>query len=296
MPPATVDTGRVAAQINEAANAAGQQLGSTPLLAGNVGEGTLPEEFVPGPGSRAVACRMRGLDGRMILMVSERVAREILEGPLGNQDFATALEPALQRAAIILDQAAPRALRIDAASEVDPNVEMATVERSWWWSAAPLFDHEEHEGSFVVVLDDPAATIPVPDDDDLGDFDDVALPDGPAVMSADDLFTPTAVAPTAGMGAMAGMPGSGNGYPLRLLHDVEMDVTVELGRTRMTVRNILGLSPGAVIELDRAAGAPVDLLVNGTLIGRGEVVVIDEEFGVRISEIVGRPDEHQAVR
>jgi flagellar motor switch protein FliN/FliY len=59
----------------------------------------------------------------------------------------------------------------------------------------------------------------------------------------------------------------------------------------MAVRNILSLVPGSVIELDRAAGAPVDLLVNGTLIGRGEVVVIDEEFGVRISEIIGRTED-----
>jgi flagellar motor switch protein FliN/FliY len=74
-----------------------------------------------------------------------------------------------------------------------------------------------------------------------------------------------------------------------LLHDVEMGVTAELGRRRMSVRDLLSLTPGAVIELDRAAGSPVDVLVNGTLIARGEVVVIDEEFGIRISEIVA-PD------
>jgi flagellar motor switch protein FliN/FliY len=73
---------------------------------------------------------------------------------------------------------------------------------------------------------------------------------------------------------------------MALLHDVEMGVTAELGRRRMTVRDLLSLTPGAVIELDRAAGSPVDVLVNGTLIARGEVVVIDEEFGIRISEIV----------
>ena len=66
-----------------------------------------------------------------------------------------------------------------------------------------------------------------------------------------------------------------------------MGVTAELGRRRMTVRDLLSLTPGAVIELDRAAGSPVDVLVNGTLVARGEVVVIDEEFGVRISEIIG---------
>ena len=77
----------------------------------------------------------------------------------------------------------------------------------------------------------------------------------------------------------------GNAY---VLADVEMGVTAELGRTRMTVRELLSITPGAVLDLDRTAGAPVDVLVNGTLIARGEVVVIDEEFGIRISEILPR--------
>jgi flagellar motor switch protein FliN/FliY len=71
-----------------------------------------------------------------------------------------------------------------------------------------------------------------------------------------------------------------------LLHDVEMDVTAELGRTRMTVRGLLELEPGSIVELDKMAGSPVDLLVNGRLIARGEVVVIDEEFALRVTEIV----------
>ena len=65
-----------------------------------------------------------------------------------------------------------------------------------------------------------------------------------------------------------------------------MDVTAELGRTRMTVRDLLALTPGAVLELDRAAGSPADLLVNGRLIARGEVVVVDENFGLRVTEII----------
>jgi flagellar motor switch protein FliN/FliY len=73
---------------------------------------------------------------------------------------------------------------------------------------------------------------------------------------------------------------------LEMLHGVDMEVTVELGRTRMTVRDLLALSPGAVLELDRAAGSPADLLVNGRLIARGEVVVVDEDFGLRITEIL----------
>ena len=72
---------------------------------------------------------------------------------------------------------------------------------------------------------------------------------------------------------------------IELLHGVDMEVTVEIGRTRMTVRDLLELTPGAVLELDRAAGSPADLLVNGRLIARGEVVVIDEDFGLRITEI-----------
>jgi flagellar motor switch protein FliN/FliY len=87
------------------------------------------------------------------------------------------------------------------------------------------------------------------------------------------------VSPTASAAADAA------GAPL-VLADVEMGVTAELGRTRMSVRELLSLTPGAVIDLDRAAGAPVDVLVNGTLIARGEVVVIEEEFGIRISEIL----------
>ena len=71
-----------------------------------------------------------------------------------------------------------------------------------------------------------------------------------------------------------------------MLHGVDMEVTVELGRTRMTVRELLALAPGAVLELDRAAGSPADLLVNGRLIARGEVVVVDEDFGLRVTEIV----------
>jgi flagellar motor switch protein FliN/FliY len=80
---------------------------------------------------------------------------------------------------------------------------------------------------------------------------------------------------------------------LDMLHDVEMEVSAELGRTRMSVRELLSLTPGAIVELDRAAGSPADLLVNGRLIARGEVVVIDENFGIRITEIVSPGSERE---
>lgn len=92
----------------------------------------------------------------------------------------------------------------------------------------------------------------------------------------------------AGVGAsghLAGAIGGASASSLTVLHDVEMVVTAELGRTTMPVRELLGLAPGMVVEIDRAAGAPIDLLVNGRKIAAGEVVVIDEEFGIRITEI-----------
>jgi len=71
-----------------------------------------------------------------------------------------------------------------------------------------------------------------------------------------------------------------------LILDVPLEVTVELGRTTKTVNEILDFGPGSIVELDKAAGEPVDILVNGKLIAKGEVVVIDENFGVRLTEIV----------
>ncbi len=73
---------------------------------------------------------------------------------------------------------------------------------------------------------------------------------------------------------------------MRVLYDVEMTLTVELGRARLPLREVLDLAPGAVLELDRAASSPADILVNGRLIARGEVVVVDEDYGVRITQIV----------
>jgi flagellar motor switch protein FliN/FliY len=77
---------------------------------------------------------------------------------------------------------------------------------------------------------------------------------------------------------------------LNLLMDVQMSLTVELGRTKMYIKDILGLGEGSIIELDKLAGEPVDLLVNGKLIAKGEVVVIDENFGVRVTDIVSPTD------
>jgi flagellar motor switch protein FliN/FliY len=70
------------------------------------------------------------------------------------------------------------------------------------------------------------------------------------------------------------------------INNVEMALTVEIGRTRMSVRDVLSLEPGAVIELDRSAGAPADVLLNGRLIAHGEIVVVDQDYAVRITRIL----------
>jgi flagellar motor switch protein FliN/FliY len=80
---------------------------------------------------------------------------------------------------------------------------------------------------------------------------------------------------------------------LELLLDVPLDLSVELGRTRMTIQDLLGLGPGSVLELDKIAGEPLDILVNGRLVARGEAVVVNDKFGVRITDIVS-PSERIA--
>jgi len=72
-----------------------------------------------------------------------------------------------------------------------------------------------------------------------------------------------------------------------LILDVALRVSVELGRTTMMIKDVLALGPGSVIELDRLAGEAVDIMVNDRIIARGEVVVVDENFGVRVTDIVG---------
>ena len=111
-------------------------------------------------------------------------------------------------------------------------------------------------------------------------------------------------------GSASGMPGAmsaggGNAPPfanfptssesvlprgMGMIMDIPLDVTVELGRVRMLIKDVLELAMGSIVELDRVAGEPVDLLVNGRLVAKGEVVVIEDNFGIRLTEIVSHAD------
>ncbi|GIX22641.1 MAG: hypothetical protein KatS3mg121_1424 [Gammaproteobacteria bacterium] len=86
---------------------------------------------------------------------------------------------------------------------------------------------------------------------------------------------------------MAEDNGSAPSANLDVIQDIEVTVSMELGRTQMTIRDLLQLSQGSVIELDRMVDEPMDVLVNGTLVARGEVVVVDDKFGIRLTDVVG---------
>jgi len=89
-------------------------------------------------------------------------------------------------------------------------------------------------------------------------------------------------------GDLGAHTGSGGGQEmnLNLILDVSVTLALEVGRARMSVRELLQLAPGAVVELDRLAGEPLDVLVNGVRIARGEVVVVNEKFGIRLTDVV----------
>jgi len=83
---------------------------------------------------------------------------------------------------------------------------------------------------------------------------------------------------------------------LELVLDIPVTLSVEIGRSRMDIRNLLQLNQGSVVELDRLAGEPLDIMVNGTLLAHGEVVVLNEKFGIRLTDIISRTERIKRVK
>ncbi|MBL8446179.1 MAG: flagellar motor switch protein FliN [Zoogloeaceae bacterium] len=81
-----------------------------------------------------------------------------------------------------------------------------------------------------------------------------------------------------------------------MILDIPVQITVELGRTKLSIRNLLQLAHGSVVELDGLAGEPMDVLVNGTLIAQGEVVVVNEKFGIRLTDIITPAERMRKIR
>ena len=90
---------------------------------------------------------------------------------------------------------------------------------------------------------------------------------------------------------------SADGNPdLDVILDIPVNISMEVGRTSITIRNLLQLNQGSVIELDRLAGEPLDVLVNGTLIAHGEVVVVNEKFGIRMTDVISPSERIKKLR
>ncbi|PCK08470.1 MAG: flagellar motor switch protein FliN [Alteromonadaceae bacterium] len=96
---------------------------------------------------------------------------------------------------------------------------------------------------------------------------------------------------------MAGSVDNHMGSPeLEVILDIPVSISMEVGRTSITIRNLLQLNQGSVIELDRLAGEPLDVLVNGTLIAHGEVVVVNEKFGIRMTDVISQSERIKKLR
>jgi flagellar motor switch protein FliN/FliY len=220
-----------------------------PLVAGQPGRSVLTLD------GQAVSVRFTGsISGELLIAVDQPVLDALASSPLGPLDPTQALKPALEAAVQTIGSAS-----------LGP-VKLVPV-------AAALDGLLAKPGALLVPLLAGAqvrAIVGLAVSEDPG----VAAPVAAQLPAIQDLARP------GGSGGARDLSG------LDFLREVQMDVTAELGRTRLTLNELLALTDGAVIELDQAAGSPADLLVNGRLIARGEVVVIDENFGLRITEIV----------
>lgn len=249
-------TSNAAALADASAAAAALLPSAAPLTPGEAAPGTLASALEY---AGAAIARFEGaVTGAMAVLVGPELVEALAASPLGSLDLAAAAQPALDAAAEALGA------RVAAARTVSTDVVLGD-------------------------LGDPFTVVPL-----LGAGGSAALliTDESLVSAAAQAAAVAAAAATTPAGwQAASAPFNPPSTPpvargLEMLQGVVMDVTVELGRTRMSVRELLALSPGTVLELDRAAGSPADLLVNGRLIARGEVVVVDEDFGLRVTEIV----------
>ena len=149
------------------------------------------------------------------------------------------------------------------------------------WSDSALQAEIDAARAAAGVMTEDAASFPMPTPISSAMPEMRSAPAAPAV-------PPTSVHPVQFLPLTPEMPMTDQAHGIELLMDVALEVSVELGRSHMSIGEILALRTGSVIELDKLAGEPVDVSVNGTLIARGEVVVVDEKFGVRITEVVSK--------
>jgi flagellar motor switch protein FliN len=260
------------------------------LAVGDPVEARPEYDLLPEEPTRSIALPFaNGPTGEITLVVAASFALSI-EATTPDASLLNAAMPALQGGAHAMRDITP-STNPDHAGEISTETLISGVVGAF--ATVSIFESDTHVASVVIRLVDdepvvaslapapvapaPAAPTPAPTPNARPSTVPVAIGAGAELSSevARHEFLPLGNA----------NPHSGDPRPLALLNDVNMEVIAELGRMRMTVRDLIALAPGSVIELDRAAGSPVDVLVNGALLAHGEVVVIDEEFGVRVSDI-----------
>lgn len=138
------------------------------------------------------------------------------------------------------------------------------------------------------LADEWAAALAEAGDSSQDDIDAMLAQAGPALapMQSFDQSTAEHVQPTGGM----------DGPNLDVILDIPVTISMEVGSTDITIRNLLQLNQGSVVELDRLAGEPLDVLVNGTLIAHGEVVVVNEKFGIRLTDVISTSERIKRLR
>lgn len=263
-----------------AATAAAAVLPSVePLVAAGAQPGN---EHVTAAFSGAAVAELEGApSGRIAVLVGEELTGALEASPLEGLDLAAATQPALDAIAATLGTSARAARTVEldlVVSDLGPAFTVVPLIGTGIAASVLIQDHLLTSGvaPLQTAGDSSASTSGAP----APTAEAAETPAAPPV--AEPVEIPHSSSTGSAPGSVTPLPRRG----IEMLHGVDMEVTVELGRTRMTVRDLLALTPGAVLELDRAAGSPADLLVNGRLIARGEVVVVDEDFGLRVTEII----------
>ncbi|HSQ41135.1 MAG TPA: flagellar motor switch protein FliN [Fibrobacteraceae bacterium] len=167
-----------------------------------------------------------------------------------------------------------------AGAELKLHIEGFPEQKAYWLLDAPMLESLKTSKFCETVGDTPDTSL-----SSLGLG--AAATGNPVTPSASTTIGTSAPASSESFAATFGSTGN---KALDLLMDIELPITIELGRTQMSLKRILELGPGAIVEMERFAGEPVDILINGKVVAKGEVVVVDENFGVRLVALVS-PEE-----
>jgi flagellar motor switch protein FliN/FliY len=267
----------------------GEPLVATPVAA-----------LLPAGATRSVALPFgNGIAGEVTIVAGEQFAAS-MQAATPDGSLATAAIPVLQAAADAIEPIIHLQATAEYAGEIATETLLTSVIGDF--VIVPIAENEELVACAVIrMVDDSAEVFPAPPPiaPIAEPVSEPAFAHTPAPAQfqvpapVPTIAVPAAPAPASGAIVLHQFQpldehaaGIGPTRPMPLLNDVQMEVTAELGRHRMKVRDLVGLEIGSVIQLDRAAGSPIDVLVNGELIAHGEVVVIDEEFGIRLAEII----------